>query len=77
MLMPRLICVLLAGGKLGQMLRFWLIWGRVFRADGAVFNGSSQEFYHPDYKTDFENGGRSLSVLSMVDLPLNFDRIVA
>ena len=30
--------------------------GASFKADGAVFNGSSQEFYHSDYKTDFENG---------------------
>lgn len=30
--------------------------GASFKADGVVFNGSSQEFYHSDYKTDFENG---------------------
>ncbi len=30
--------------------------GASFKADGVVFNGSSQEFYHPDYKTDFEMG---------------------
>ena len=30
--------------------------GASFKADGSVFNGSSQEFYHKDYRTDFENG---------------------
>ncbi|EGK87987.1 beta-galactosidase [Microcoleus vaginatus PCC 9802] len=30
--------------------------GASFKADGSVFNGSSREFYHWDYKTDFENG---------------------
>jgi len=30
--------------------------GASFKADGAVFNGLSREFYHGDYKTDFENG---------------------
>lgn len=30
--------------------------GASFKTDGVVFNGSSQEFYHSDYKTDFENG---------------------
>jgi beta-galactosidase len=30
--------------------------GASFKADGSVFNGSSGEFYHKDYKTDFENG---------------------
>ncbi len=30
--------------------------GASFKADGVVFNGSSQEFYHSDYKTDFEMG---------------------
>ncbi len=30
--------------------------GASFKADGVVFNGSSREFYHSDYRTDFENG---------------------
>ena len=30
--------------------------GASFKADGSVFNGSSGEFYHRDYRTDFENG---------------------
>jgi beta-galactosidase len=30
--------------------------GASFKTDGVVFNGSSQEFYHSDYKTDFEDG---------------------
>ncbi|WP_228042122.1 MULTISPECIES: glycoside hydrolase family 2 protein [unclassified Tychonema] len=30
--------------------------GASFKADGSVFNGSSREFYHWDYKADFENG---------------------
>ncbi|WP_445247782.1 glycoside hydrolase family 2 protein [Microcoleus sp. OTE_8_concoct_300] len=30
--------------------------GASFKADGSVFNGSSRDFYHWDYKTDFENG---------------------
>jgi beta-galactosidase len=30
--------------------------GASFKADGSVFSGSSREFYHWDYKTDFENG---------------------
>jgi beta-galactosidase len=30
--------------------------GASFRADGVVFGGSTQEFYHSDYKTDFEMG---------------------
>ncbi|MEG3846468.1 beta-galactosidase [Microcoleus sp. herbarium19] len=30
--------------------------GASFKADGVVFGGSSREFYHSDYKTDFENG---------------------
>ena len=30
--------------------------GASFKADGSVFNGSSGEFYHSDYRTDFENG---------------------
>ncbi|MEG4816482.1 glycoside hydrolase family 2 TIM barrel-domain containing protein [Microcoleus sp. K5-D4] len=30
--------------------------GASFKADGSVFNGSSREFYHWDYRTDFENG---------------------
>ena len=30
--------------------------GASFKVDGSVFNGSSGEFYHRDYKTDFENG---------------------
>ncbi|MEG3974264.1 glycoside hydrolase family 2 TIM barrel-domain containing protein [Microcoleus sp. herbarium8] len=30
--------------------------GATFKADGSVFNGSSREFYHWDYKADFENG---------------------
>jgi beta-galactosidase len=30
--------------------------GASFKADESVFNGSSGEFYHKDYKTDFENG---------------------
>jgi len=30
--------------------------GASFNADGSVFNGSSREFYHWDYRTDFEYG---------------------
>jgi len=30
--------------------------GASFKADGDIFNGSSREFYHWDYKADFENG---------------------
>ncbi|TAG95798.1 MAG: beta-galactosidase [Oscillatoriales cyanobacterium] len=30
--------------------------GASFKVDGVVFNGSSREFYHSDYRTDFENG---------------------
>ena len=30
--------------------------GASFKADGVVFNGSSQEFYHSDYRTDFDDG---------------------
>ena len=30
--------------------------GASFKTDGVVFNGSSGEFYHSDYRTDFENG---------------------
>ncbi len=30
--------------------------GASFKTDGVVFNGSSQEFYHSDYKTNFEDG---------------------
>jgi beta-galactosidase len=30
--------------------------GASFKADGSVFNGSNGEFYHRDYRTDFENG---------------------
>jgi len=30
--------------------------GASFKTDGSVFNGSSGEFYHRDYRTDFENG---------------------
>jgi len=30
--------------------------GASFKVDGVVFNGSSREFYHSDYRTDFEMG---------------------
>ncbi|MFB8794868.1 MAG: beta-galactosidase [Microcoleus sp.] len=30
--------------------------GASFKVDGVVFNGSSGEFYHSDYRTDFEMG---------------------
>lgn len=30
--------------------------GASFKEDGVVFNGSSNQFYHSDYRTDFENG---------------------
>ena len=30
--------------------------GASFKADAGVFNGASREFYHWDYKADFENG---------------------
>ncbi|MEG4232346.1 glycoside hydrolase family 2 TIM barrel-domain containing protein [Microcoleus sp. Pol11C3] len=30
--------------------------GASFKADGDIFNGASREFYHWDYKTEFENG---------------------
>ncbi|MEG4334314.1 glycoside hydrolase family 2 TIM barrel-domain containing protein [Microcoleus sp. AT9_A2] len=30
--------------------------GASFKADESVFNGSSREFYHWDYRTDFEKG---------------------
>jgi beta-galactosidase len=30
--------------------------GASFKADGSIFNGASRDFYHWDYKTDFENG---------------------